>query len=198
VIRVATDLIARDNGLSERSRRSLARIQGANVAMESVMDALLLLARDENVPLETEDFDVRDIVADEVDKVRALLDEGAVQVEAEYLADPRLHAPPRVLGVMLGNLLSNASRYTRNGLIRVRLFEDRLEVSDTGIGMDAAALARAFEPFYRVDAGQVGSGLGLSVAQRLGQRCGWRIRLASTPGEGTIATIEFNPRIRQD
>jgi len=198
VIRVATDLIARDEGLSERSRRSLARIQGANVAMESVMDALLLLARDENVPLETEDFEVRDIVAGEIEKIRPMLAGGVVHLETEYVANPQLHAPPRVLGVMLGNLLSNASRYTQSGRILVRLLEDRIEVMDTGIGMDAAALARAFEPFYRVDAAQVGSGLGLSVAQRLGQRCGWRIRLASKPGEGTLATIEFAPRIRQE
>ena len=43
VIRVAADLIARDAALSERSRRSLGRIQGANAAMESLMDALLML-----------------------------------------------------------------------------------------------------------------------------------------------------------
>src|SRR5690606_36494883 len=97
---------------------------------------------------------------------------------------------PRVLGVMLGNLLSNAVRFTDRGRIHVRLGADRLEVSDTGIGMDASALARAFEPFYRADFEHpAGPGLGLSIAHRLGRRCRWPLQMASTPGEGTRATI---------
>ena len=58
--------------------------------------------------------------------------------------------------------------------------------------MDAAALARAFEPFYRASIEQTpGPGLGLSIAQRLGQRCGWPLQLASVPGHGTRASILF-------
>ena len=114
-----------------------------------------------------------------------------VALQVEYAAQPMLHAPPRVLGVMLGNLLSNAARFTDAGSIRVRLGHDRLEVEDTGIGMDAALLARAFEPFQRGDGGQGGPGLGLSIAHRLGQRCGWPLQLESTPGVGTRAAILF-------
>ena len=191
VIRMAADLMAHDEGLSERSRRSLARIQSANASMEALMEALLLLARDEQVPLETEDFPVRDIVEDAVARVRDELEGKAVDLQVEYAADPVLHAPPRVLGVMLGNLLSNAARFTDAGSIRVRIRHDRLEVEDTGIGMDAALLARAFEPFHRGDGGQGGPGLGLSIAHRLGQRCGWPLQLESTPGVGTRAAILF-------
>jgi signal transduction histidine kinase len=107
-------------------------------------------------------------------------------------AEPVLHAPPRVLQVMLCNLLSNAVRFTDAGTVNVRLLQDRVEIEDTGIGMDAAALARAFEPFYRASIEQpVGPGLGLSIAQRLGQRCGWPLQLVSVPGQGTRATVLF-------
>ena len=75
------------------------------------------------------------------------------------------------------------------------LLADRIVVEDTGIGMDAATLARAFEPFYRMDSAATGSGLGLSVARRLGQRCGWPVQLISTPGRGTQATILFGSSI---
>ncbi|HWS78649.1 MAG TPA: HAMP domain-containing sensor histidine kinase [Thermomonas sp.] len=199
VIRVAADLIDHDPGLSERSRRSLRRIQGANAEMESLMDALLLLARDEDVALETEDFAVRDIVEHELERVRPLLEGKGLALDWHVDAEPQVHAPPRVLGVMLGNLLSNAVRFTDSGRIGVRLSADRVEISDTGIGMDAAALARAFEPFYRANLGQpAGPGLGLSIAHRLGQRCRWTLQLASTPGEGTRATIVFGAGIQQD
>ena len=191
VIRVASDLISHDEGLSNLSRRSLERIQSASSAMESLMDALLLLARDQEVALEKEDFPVRDVVEAAVERIQPLLEGRDVELAVEILAEPVLHAPPRVLGVILGNLLGNAARFTDAGHIRVRLLADRVEVEDTGIGMDAATLARAFEPFYRVDAGAAGPGLGLSIAQRLGQRCGWPLRLTSMPGEGTRATILF-------
>ena len=192
VIRVATDLIEHDEGLSPRSRRSLARIQGAAESMESLMSALLLLARDRDVPLETEEFPVREVLEHEIEKVRLLLEDKGVSLVVDVQAEPVLHAPPRVLQVMLGNLLSNALRFTDAGSVHVRLLQDRVEIEDTGIGMDAAALARAFEPFYRASIEQpLGSGLGLSIAQRLGQRCGWPLQLSSVPGQGTRACILF-------
>lgn len=199
VIRVASDLIGHDEGLSERSRRSLGRIRAANTEMESLMDALLLLARDENVALETEDFAVRDVVEHEIERVRPLIEGKGLALDWQVDAEPLMHAPPKVLGVMLGSLLSNAARFTDRGRISVRLLADRVEVVDTGIGMDAAALARAFEPFYRANLEHPpGPGLGLSIAHRLGQRCRWPLQLASTPGEGTRATILFGASIQQD
>lgn len=196
VIRMASDLISHDEGLSNFSRRSLARIQDANAAMESIMDALLLLARDQQVALETEDFAVRDVVEAEVERIRPLLEGKDVLLDVDIKAEPELHAPPRVLGVILCNLLGNAVRFTDTGHIQIRLLADRIEVKDTGIGMDAATLARAFEPFYRIDATATGAGLGLSIAQRLAERCGWPLELASTPGKGTQATILFGAGIR--
>ena len=195
VIRVATDLIAHDEGLSARSRRSLTRIQGATESMESLMSALLLLARDRDVALETEDFDVREVLEHEMDKVRPLLEDKGVALMLDVQAEPVLHAPPRVMQVILCNLLSNAARFTDAGTVQVRLLQDRVEIEDTGIGMDAAALARAFEPFYRASIEQqmIGPGLGLSIAQRLGQRCGWPLQLTSVPGQGTRACILFGP-----
>lgn len=192
VIRVASDLIAHDAGLSPASRRSLARIQDAVAGMEAVIDALLFLARCEQTPLEVEDVPVRDVVERELERIGPMLQHKQLALRREIEAEPVLHAPPRILQVMLGNLLANAVRFTDAGGVVVRLREDRVEVEDTGIGMDAATLARAFEPFYRGEGEQyVGSGLGLSIAHRLGQRCGWPLRLDSTPGHGTRASILF-------
>lgn len=192
VIRVASDLIAHDDGLSPASRRSLARIQDAVAGMEAVIDALLFLARSEQAPLDVDDVVVREVVEREVDRVRPILRHKQLALHLEVEAEPVLHAPPRILQVMLGNLLSNAVRFTDAGGVVVRLKEGCVEVEDSGIGMDAATLARAFEPFYRGEGEQyVGSGLGLSIAHRLGQRCGWPLRLDSTPGHGTRASILF-------
>ena len=69
---------------------------------------------------------------------------------------------------------------------------DRLMVRDTGIGMSAETLAKAFQPFYRADLSrEEGKGMGLSIVRRLGDRFGWPVTLTSAPGEGTTAVIHF-------
>ena len=161
--------------------------------MEQVIDAFLILAREADIEPQAEHFAVSDIVAEEVDKVQPLLEGKPVELRVVKRAEPELHAPSRVLSVMLGNLLSNACQYTDQGDIEVRIEEDRVSVRDTGIGMSPQTLQRAFDPFYRADQDTGGMGLGLSVVRRLGERFGWPVVLESVPGSGTLATIQFVP-----
>src|SRR5690606_35897025 len=106
------DLIAHDDGLSNASRRSLGRIQDAVAGMEAIIDALLLLARCEQAVIELEEVRVRDVVENELERVLPLLRYKGLELRLEIEAEPVLQAPPRVLQVMLGNLLGNAVRFT--------------------------------------------------------------------------------------
>lgn len=191
VIRVAADLLEAESSLSPRGERSLQRIQRASRDMEAVIDAFLILAREGEVAPQSDEFSVAEIVAEEVDKVQPLLEGKPVHLRVVEEARPLLHAPARVLSVMLGNLLSNAVQYTDHGDIEVRIEADRVSVRDTGIGMSPDTLQRAFEPFFRAEIDGAGMGLGLSVVRRLGDRFGWPVVLESTPGSGTLATILF-------
>ena len=192
VIRVAGDLLAHDDGLSCSSRRSLARIQTAAADMEAILDALLLLARSEDCALDYVDFPVHEVVQQALERVRPALQAKGLRLQLIEEATPTMHAPPHVLQVILGNLLANAVRFTDHGEVRVRVCTDRVQVEDTGIGMDASALAQAHAPFFCAHAGAAGGpGLGLSVAHRLAVRCGWLIHLESTLGQGTRANLVF-------
>ncbi len=192
VIRVASDLLQNDPDLPTRAQRSLARIQFAGRDMEAVIESFLILAREGDVEPQREDFAVREVVAEEVENARPLLGDKPIELDVVRSADPMLHASPRVLAVMLRNLLANACTFTERGRIEVRIEPDRLVVADTGIGMSADALQRAFDPFYRGDPDRIsGKGMGLSIVRRLGERFGWPISLDSQPGRGTIATIRF-------
>lgn len=191
VVRVASDLLAQEHGLSERGARSLRRIGGAVREMEELVDAFLVLARHPDVPLDHEEIDVAEIAHEQVALALPLLEGKQVVLDVVEHARPKLHAPLRVLGVMLGQLLRNACLHTDGGRIEVRVEADRVEVEDTGAGMDAATLARAFHPFFRGDDAGIGKGLGLHVVQRLGQRLGWNVELRSVPGSGTTAVIRF-------
>jgi len=196
VMRVATDMIVAEPGLSPMAQRALRRVQTANRDMEALVESFLILAREGDTGLPGEHFPVSDVVRDEVEKVRPMVAGKPVELRVEQAADFELHAPSTVLAVMLGNLLRNACRYTDAGHVTVRVEPGRIEIVDTGIGMGPEELSRAFEPFYRGTGGQtggreVGQGIGLTIVQRLADRYGWPVRIESELGRGTRAHIEF-------
>lgn len=103
---------------------------------------------------------------------------------------------------ILSNLLSNAVKFTDRGEIRVRCLAHQseggyrdlvFEVSDTGIGMDADMIARAFMPFSQGEAVLQrkfgGTGLGLAIAKKLAELMGGDIRVDSAPGAGSNFTL---------
>jgi signal transduction histidine kinase len=192
VIRVATDMMSVDESLTPTSRRQLGRIQAAGRDMEALIESFLILAREGDTGLPDEDFSVGEIVAEEIDKARALLAGKPVEIVLQRNAEFELHAPARVLSVLLGNLLRNACHYTDAGSVTVVVDPGQIRVIDTGVGIDKTDLERIFEPFYRAgDRRKDGQGIGLSIVQRLSERYGWPVRLESEPGRGTCASIRF-------
>lgn len=109
--------------------------------------------------------------------------------------------PDRIRQVLM-NLLGNAVKFTREGEISVQLVctpQDhdmvrvRIDIADTGIGIDAPALERIFEPFVQVDGSAArdhgGTGLGLSIVKHLVELMSGDIRVTSTPGAGSTFSL---------
>jgi signal transduction histidine kinase len=139
-----------------------------------------------------DDIDMAEVAHEQAALALPLLEGKPVALDVVEHAQPRVRAPLRVPGVMLAQLLRNACEHTDQGRIEVRVESDRIEIEDTGAGMDAATLARAFQPFFRgSESAAGGKGLGLHVVQRLAERLGWNVDLRSSPGAGTTATLRF-------
>jgi len=193
VIRMASDMALGAQELSPGLQRSLQRIQRAGRDMEALIDALLILAREANIEPQAEWVEVADVVRYEAANARGSLAGRPVELEVHVLAACPLRAPPQVLHVVVGNLLRNACNYTDAGRVDAYVEADRVVVRDTGIGMSQEALARIFEPFFRVEPERrQGHGLGMPIVHRLCERFGWRIELDSAPGQGTTATVRFS------
>jgi signal transduction histidine kinase len=116
------------------------------------------------------------------------------------LAPPQLtvHADPQSLQQILLRLLSNASKYTKDGgTITLGADRDgatvRIWVADTGIGISSQEIKRVFEPFVQGERGTTrrysGIGLGLSIARTLARRMKGELTIASTEGSGTTASV---------
>jgi signal transduction histidine kinase len=67
----------------------------------------------------------------------------------------------------------------------------RITITDSGVGMDDVAKARAFEPYFSTKT--AGSGLGLPNAKRNVELCGGTLSLESTLGRGTTITVRLQP-----
>ncbi|WP_274865154.1 quorum sensing histidine kinase QseC [Serratia marcescens] len=96
-----------------------------------------------------------------------------------------------LLSLLLRNLLDNAVRYTpQGGVVTVTLSERSLTVVDDGPGVTAEHLARLGERFYRPPGQeQTGSGLGLSIVQRIAGLHGLQVSFANRPAGGFVAWL---------
>jgi signal transduction histidine kinase len=196
VIKVAADVLLADGELSQFGERSVQRIKRAVRDMEALIEAFLILAREGDVGLPDEDFVVSEVVEGEVDRAQGLVEGRPVEVTLVREGDFALHAPPKVLAVMLSNLLRNACLYTEQGKVTATVGKDFIRIDDTGVGMSEEDLAQAFQPFFRgKGSGKGGHGVGLTIVRRLADRFRWPVELSSTLGVGTSATIRFpNPQ----
>lgn len=98
------------------------------------------------------------------------------------------------LELIVNNLLSNAFKYTEDGKnITVTLKEENnnlvLQVSDTGMGIPTNKQAKVFERFYQIESEYVGSGIGLSLIQRLVELHHGHIELESEEGQGSTFSV---------
>jgi signal transduction histidine kinase len=103
------------------------------------------------------------------------------------------------------NLLSNAVKFTERGRVLVRASVHaewiRLQVEDTGMGIEQENLERIFDPFWQVESLPArragGTGLGLSVAREFARLLGGDVTVSSTPGRGSTFELLL-PRVHKD
>ena len=139
------------------------------------------------------DTSLADLVDEVVEPYRAGL-AGRVQIESHVPATlPPLMIDRMLIGRALTNVIENALHAMPNGgtlTIDAALAPDhmvQLRVSDTGIGMDAEAIAKIFEPYFSTKA--IGTGLGLTIAKRNVEANRGAIAVSSEKGRGTSVTM---------
>ena len=163
------------------------RIRSAALSMHLSVDVLLALAREDDPAVRNQRTAVLPIVERAVVNHASLLETKPVELVVEVDPDWRIAGDPAALQVLVANLISNAFRYTERGMIQIRQDRNDLLIIDSGVGIDEALKPRITQAAVKGQT-STGLGLGLSIVERLCQRCGWRFELSSS-AQGTKARL---------
>ena len=195
VIKANLNLLSRFDD-PERRQKVVERMSRTVADMESLVETLLLLARESESKLTSSSMVLNDLLHDLLDQISTAIDKPQIETGIKARGLLEVHAPERVLAIVFANLLRNAMTYTEQGRVDVLIDQRGVVVRDTGCGMSEADLEHMFEPFYRGhDRSNEGYGLGLAIVRRLCTRFGWDLSAESEFGVGTEIRIDF-PRAR--
>ena len=178
----------------------LATIERNAQHLEALVSDLLTLAKLEaEVPSKREQFELKQLIDEQISSRAKTLQEGEIHVIIEC-AHGQILADRSRLSTALSNLIDNAIHYNKPaGEIRISADVQagmlRLAVSDTGNGIPSEELPRIFERFYRVDKARSresgGTGLGLSIVKHAIESQNGSISVTSRLGAGSTFTIHL-------
>jgi signal transduction histidine kinase len=189
----------------------LQKIQAAGKHLLALINDILDLSKIEAGKMELflENFGLSGLLDEVVTTVRPLMKKNNNTLVFEPNQNlGSMHADVTRVRQVLFNLLSNASKFTKDG--QVTLAVDKcidngsewitFRVSDTGIGMSSEELSRLFQAFSQADASTSrkygGTGLGLVISLRFCQMMGGTITVESEPNSGTIFTVKIPSQVQ--
>jgi PAS domain S-box-containing protein len=209
VIGLSESLLDESTSLeAARVRRYLEMIHSSGRQLLTQINDILDFVRIDagRVQIEPSRFDLGILVANAIEAVRRELNAKSLRTEIHRPKDPLwVEADQRLLNQALHYILNNAIKFTpASGLLVASVSERpeggvKIAMRDSGIGIPPAQLDRLFEPFSQADASLSrpyrGTGLGLSLVERIVRLHGGSVSVASSPGAGSTFTIELPPSV---
>jgi signal transduction histidine kinase/DNA-binding NarL/FixJ family response regulator len=190
-------VLMKDRELSEKNRERLRIVQTSGEHLLRMINEVLDFSKIEagKMELTTTPFHLPQLLRD----IAAAASSRFEHKSIEFVFDLSPELPDLVLGdplklrQVIDNLLSNAAKFTRTGTVRLRAQLSGAEVvefsvSDSGVGIAAADLARLFQPFQQAADGrppEPGTGLGLAISQRIVALMGGKLEVESELGRGS-------------
>jgi two-component system phosphate regulon sensor histidine kinase PhoR len=207
IMKVGLSNLIRYQDIAAEQRQSLLEtISRENHRLEVLISDLLDVSCIEagSFALRRAEFDLREVVTDVAESLRARADEARLELEATVSAQPvRVLGDRDKLRQVVMNLAVNAIHYTPAAGGRVQLScrltegaalpRAEIQVRDTGVGMPSNVVPHIFERFYRGHASQLttvpGTGLGLAIVKEIVDAHGGEIRVESRVNEGSTFTV---------
>jgi two-component system, OmpR family, sensor kinase len=185
---------------AEEYQEIIANCGHAATRMRSLVESLLLLARQDGSPeLRRETVDLSSVASESIRLLQPLADQHGIHIRPDLRA-ARCVADPNALSIVAGNLISNAiSHQPGGGEVSVKVFSNEqqvvLEVGDHGPGISPEHLPRLFDRFYRVDPARGPSsghsGLGLAIVRAIVENHHGSVEVASVEGQGALFRVSL-------
>jgi signal transduction histidine kinase len=190
--------------------RDLEKIRNAGKHLLSLINSLLDISKIEagKMELHLETFAVDKVLSDTVDIAKPLVDKKGNRFVLDRAPGlEEIHADSVKLKQTLFNLISNASKFTENGVITLRVWTQQRKqeswiyfaVQDTGIGMTPPQKAKLFSSFSQADSSisskYGGTGLGLVICRHFCRMMGGEVSVESEFGKGSTFTVELPCRV---
>jgi len=217
-----TDILA-DTDLSDDQRDCLNVIQESSNHLLSLIKGILDLSKIEEgqLVLEEVEFNPHELFESTKRIFRYKVEQNNLDFSMTYpkdLPDNLIGDPTRINQILM-NLISNAIKFTRKGVVEVNIdFEnfptvygqlDKLlltvEVNDTGVGIEESKMEHIFEPFTQAEVSTTrefgGTGLGLSICSKLAEMMSGNISVESVVDKGSTFRVEIvlkNPRRKSE
>jgi signal transduction histidine kinase len=189
--------------LDERKSEWAATLLKAGKHLLQLVDEVLDISRIEagELSISVEPVAVAPVLADAMEMIQPMAEGRRITIHQPDIEDGchYVRADTQRLKQALINLISNAVKYNREGgqveVSAERAGSDwvRIQVTDTGPGIDPGSFEKLFTPFERLDAGAdvQGTGLGLALSRSLVEAMQGSLTVSSTPGEGSTFTVEL-------
>jgi len=180
---------------------AIRRLDASTRRFEERMETLLEYARLQSgrLRLAPGTVELRALVEEVVDELRPEAEERRLTLDMDAADPVQVVSDPRLLRLVVCNLVSNAIKYTDVGSVTVALGRDHegaiISVHDTGRGVAAEAQKRIFEPFVQLEPllnkHTPGVGLGLAIVREVVEQLEGRISLESHPGAGSTFRVHL-------
>ena len=179
--------------LDELGHDYLRRVQKASVTLADLLDSLLGMVRVSRVEVHPELVDLTELAKSVINDFRDL--DPSRKVEVRVAEGMEVMADPRLLRLMVTNLISNAWKFTSTvpkAFIEIAEREGAFYVKDNGAGFDMKYSEMMYKPFQKLHSSArfTGTGIGLTLSQRIAMRHGGML-WGESEGEGKGATFHF-------
>lgn len=192
-----TNLLLQHKITQEQFMAMLPLLQEKAFRVMELLETTLQWTRSnfDSMHIRHESFALRGLVAEILLQYRESINRKRLNIRVEIARQENRTTDRDILRVVLRNLVSNAVKFTpEGGTITLRATPGIIEVADTGIGMDQAALDRLNSREYASHQGtahESGLGIGLKLILDLLEKTGGKLAVASTPGQGTTFTVSL-------
>ena len=190
VIQGATEVLESQFSGNTNALAHIKRIHRTTQDAVNLVSALLLLARSPE-EVDSPRTNLSELIKQEIEHYTHLIARKPVRCKRDIQDDVHAYVRPELAGVVFGNLIRNAFRYTESGHVIVHLDSRGMVVQDTGPGVPELLQSSIFGRLNRGE-DKSGTGLGLNIVSRICQRIGWQIEYIKVADGGSRFALTFH------